>query len=84
MPSEPRRVYWDSCVYIDCIQRHPERHAVLDLIIEQAKGGEIVLVASALVLAEVSKLNDPNATILLTSNIVKFFTKLSGPIAASV
>ncbi len=62
MPNEPLRVYWDSCVYIDCIQRHPDRHAVLDSIIEQAKSGDVVLVASALVLAEVSKLNDPNAT----------------------
>jgi len=62
MPNEPLRVYWDSCVYIDCIQRHPDRGAVLDSIIKQAKHGEIVLVASALVLAEVSKLKDPNAT----------------------
>ena len=74
MPNEPLRVYWDSCVYIDCIQRHPDRHAVLDAIVEQAKNGEIVLVASALVLAEVSKLNDPNATIQEeTKRILRFF-----------
>ena len=62
MPNEPLRVYWDSCVYIDCIQRHPERSTVLDAIHAQAKANEIVLVAPALVLAEVSKLNSSNMT----------------------
>ncbi len=74
MPNEPLRVYWDSCVYIDCIQRDPDQHAILDSIIKQATSGEIVLVASALVLAEVSKLKDPSATIEEeTKRILRFF-----------
>lgn len=58
MPSEPRRIYWDSCLYISCIERTPGRCVVLDAIIEAAKSHEIVLVASALVLAEVVKVRE--------------------------
>lgn len=57
MPNKPIRIYWDSCVYIDCIQQTPGRHDVLDEIIEEAKNNRIILVASTLVLAEVSKLD---------------------------
>lgn len=62
MSNKPLRVYWDSCVYIDCIQQTPDRHTLLESIIEQAKNGDIVLVASTLVLAEVVKLDAPDAT----------------------
>jgi predicted nucleic acid-binding protein len=58
MPSEPRRIYWDSCLYISCIERTPGRCTVLDAIIEAAKARDVVLVASALVLAEVVKIRD--------------------------
>jgi predicted nucleic acid-binding protein len=48
-------VYWDSCVYIDCIQRTPGRWEHLEPVLRQAERGSIVLVASALVIAEVVK-----------------------------
>lgn len=74
MPNKPLRVYWDSCVYIDCIQQNPDRHVLLDSIVKQARNGEIVLVASALVLAEVAKLKDPDATREQeTKRICRFF-----------
>jgi predicted nucleic acid-binding protein len=57
MPNEPVRVYWDSCVYIACIQKEPKRFGVLRAIMKMVEDGDIVLVASALILAEVIKLN---------------------------
>jgi len=57
MPTKPTRVYWDSCVYIDCIQKTPGRFDVLKGLLREAEHGGIILVASALVVAEVVKLN---------------------------
>lgn len=58
MTSKPRRIYWDSCVYIDFLQQDPDRYDTLREIIQEAKDGTVVLVASAMVLAEVTKLTD--------------------------
>ena len=55
--TKPVPVYWDSCVFIACIQREVERYPTLESIIEEAKSGKIVLVASVLARAEVAKLN---------------------------
>lgn len=54
MPTK-RLVYWDSCVYIDCIQKTPGRWAQIEPVLRQAEQGEIEFVASALVIAEVVK-----------------------------
>ncbi|MBI3464998.1 MAG: PIN domain-containing protein [Planctomycetes bacterium] len=62
MPTEPTRIYWDSCVYISCIEETPGRFPVLSSLIELAKKGEIVFVASAFVIAEVTKLDRPDLT----------------------
>jgi predicted nucleic acid-binding protein len=56
MTSKPVPVYWDSCVYIDCIQEEPSRYPELRKVISEAEGGKIVLVASTAVIAEVVKL----------------------------
>jgi predicted nucleic acid-binding protein len=57
MPTnEPIRVYWDSCLYIACIQKERGRYPVLKAIIKMAEEGDIELVASTLVIAEVVKL----------------------------
>jgi predicted nucleic acid-binding protein len=53
MPTKPERIYWDSCVYIDCIQKKQPRFAMLERIYDQAINGEVEFVASTLVLAEV-------------------------------
>ena len=50
-----KRIYWDSCVYIDRIERVPEKIAVLDAITLAAEKRSVVLLASTLVLAEVAK-----------------------------
>jgi predicted nucleic acid-binding protein len=56
MTTKPVAVYWDSCVYIDYIQQEPNRYPVLCAIMEDARAGKIIFVASTLVLAEVNKL----------------------------
>jgi predicted nucleic acid-binding protein len=53
--NEKVRVYWDSCVYIDCIQKTQPRFSVLEKIYEQAEIGEIEFIASTFILAEVVK-----------------------------
>jgi predicted nucleic acid-binding protein len=57
MPTEPKKIYWDSCCYISLIEQTPGRIDVLKEIHEQAVRGEIIFVASALVIAEVVKLS---------------------------
>lgn len=57
MPNEATRVYWDSNVYISLIEETPGRIDVLRAIHQQAERGEIVFVASAFVIAEVTKIN---------------------------
>lgn len=53
MPTKPRSVYWDSCVYLSFLQKTPSRYPVLQDIWRDALRGQIVIVASAFVLAEV-------------------------------
>jgi predicted nucleic acid-binding protein len=62
MPNEPTRVYWDSCLYIACIQKEPARFPELRAVIKLAEDGAVVLVASTLVIAEVVKLKASTAT----------------------
>jgi len=57
MPNEPPKVYIDSCAYISCIQEDVGRHETVSAVVEQAKSGEIVIVASTLIIAEVVKLD---------------------------
>lgn len=57
MTTEPVRIYWDSCVYISCIQETADRIATLRRLVQAAKDGEIVFVASAMVIAEVVKID---------------------------
>jgi len=57
MPSDPKRIYWDSCVFISYLQRDADRVDVLDRIVDRAENGDIVLVISAMVIAEVVKLD---------------------------
>jgi predicted nucleic acid-binding protein len=50
-----KRVYWDSAVYIDRLERTAGKIEVLEAITQAAESGRIVILASALVLAEVAK-----------------------------
>ena len=49
------KVYWDSCVFIDRIQRTPGRIAVLEEITNAAEAHEIEIITSNFTIAEVCK-----------------------------
>jgi hypothetical protein len=36
MPDEPRRIYWDACVFLDYIEGAPQWMPILDALLEQA------------------------------------------------
>lgn len=62
--------YWDSCAFLAWLQNESAHEAACRDTIEQAKSGEIVLVTSALTIAEVlwtkngPRLEEDKATIL--------------------
>ncbi|MCH8042323.1 MAG: PIN domain-containing protein [Planctomycetes bacterium] len=62
MPKKPERIYWDSCVYISCIEKTPGRYPVLRDILDDAESGKVLFVASAFIIAEVNKFDDPTAS----------------------
>jgi predicted nucleic acid-binding protein len=53
MPASRRLVYWDSCVFIDYVQKKEARIATLNAIVEEARQGKYTIVTSALSIAEV-------------------------------
>jgi len=75
MPSkEKERVYWDSCVFIDLLQRTPGRIEILQEYAMKAEKGELEIVTSAFALVEVAKL--PNLGLSdseIEQKIVGFF-----------
>lgn len=54
MPAKRPYVYWDACVFIDYIQKEPSRIAILESIVEEARREQLLLVTSALSMAEVA------------------------------
>lgn len=54
MPASGPRVYWDSCVFIDYIEREPGIIATLDAIVAAAERDELQIVTSTLSMAEVA------------------------------
>ena len=56
-------VYWDSCVFIDALQKTKGRYEALEPILDAAERGEIVLVSSFLTLAEVVKVQGADADV---------------------
>jgi len=52
----PTKVYWDSCCFIDLLQRTPTRIPALDELVRQAQRGDLVIMTSALSIAETCKL----------------------------
>ena len=57
MKIKPTPIYWDSCVFIDCIQKEANRYPVLESIVKDAKDGKVIIVTSVIARAEVAKLN---------------------------
>lgn len=48
MPAERTLIYWDSCIFIDYFQKHPDRIATLDSIVQEARDKKILLVTSTI------------------------------------
>lgn len=56
-PTEPKRICWDSCVFLHRIQRTRGKIAILEQITYAAEQGKVIFVTSALSIAEVAKLD---------------------------
>jgi predicted nucleic acid-binding protein len=57
--AEPRKVYWDSCVWIALIGREEGRVERCESLIALAKAGDVQIWTSSLTLAEVYKNRSP-------------------------
>jgi predicted nucleic acid-binding protein len=51
--SNPERIYWDSCTYIDYLEGSHPLAAEMEMIMEDWRSGLVALVTSALTIAEV-------------------------------
>ena len=47
-----RRIYWDACVFIHALEQTVEYRPTLEAIVDEARAGRLVIVTSALTLAE--------------------------------
>jgi predicted nucleic acid-binding protein len=61
MPSKPGVIYWDSCVFLSAIQQTAGRYQTLKAILDFAAADGVVIVTSALTIAEVVKIDCGNA-----------------------
>jgi predicted nucleic acid-binding protein len=74
MANEPKRIYWDSVVFIDFLQQTKWRIDSIGPMAEEARRGDLIIVTSALTLAEVVSLKDLGLLDLHTEQlIVDFF-----------
>src|SRR5665213_3181355 len=53
--AEPRKIYWDACVWIALISGEEDRAARCESLITLAKAGDVQIWTSSLTLAEVYK-----------------------------
>lgn len=55
MPDEPKRIYWDACVFLDYVEGAPKWMPVLDALLEQAsESDELVIYTSTVSITEVA------------------------------
>ena len=55
MPDEPKRIYWDSCVFLHYIEGAPEWMPTLDSLLDQAsETKDLIIVTSTLSITEVA------------------------------
>ena len=71
--SSERKLYWDSDVCIDLLEQTPARIHRLLPIIAAARNGQLVIVTSALTMAEVSKLKNLNLIDELKEKLITEF-----------
>jgi predicted nucleic acid-binding protein len=62
MPNLKASIYWDSCVFLDRLKRHPQRIDVLEAITDAADAGDLLIVTSSITIAEVARLPDIDLT----------------------
>lgn len=53
MPEDVERQYWDSCMFISLLSKHPQRLDAVKELLEQERRELIQVVCSTLVIAEV-------------------------------
>lgn len=58
MATEPQRVYWDSCIFIDGLRQTTNRWPQIEMLEHEAKGGAIAIYTSTLTIAEVVKIKE--------------------------
>ena len=55
MPDEPRRIYWDSCVFLHYIEGTPKWMPILDALLEEASETKgLIIVTSTISITEVA------------------------------
>ena len=54
MPDSPQLTYWDACVFLSFIERHPDRSKAIRTWLEKAEKGKVVIVTSTLSIVEVA------------------------------
>jgi predicted nucleic acid-binding protein len=57
MESKPKkRIYWDTCIFIDCLQDGKERYAHIKPYVEEACAGSLYIVTSTITYPEFYKI----------------------------
>lgn len=54
MPVRRPCFYWDSCIFIDYVQRNPDWIGILEDIVEESRNKDILIVTSTVTIAEVA------------------------------
>lgn len=52
--NKPKRLYWDSCVFLSFIEGNPDRAPIIEALIEQCERGDFEIYTSVLTIAEVA------------------------------
>jgi predicted nucleic acid-binding protein len=73
MSSKRALIYWDSCVFIDAIQQTQGRYLDLRPILTEAENGRVLIVVSAVGLAEVNHLSGSEDTITEQAERIRHF-----------
>lgn len=53
--SQPRKIYWDSCVFISLMQKEKGRFEILEEIWGELESGESIIYTSAVTYLEIVK-----------------------------
>jgi len=62
MPFKPSVIYWDTCVFLSVLQKNERRLPDLVKIISEAENNRLVIVTSALTIAETSFIDGREST----------------------